>query len=289
MSLRPAYAAEVCNSLAAALCRQGLWEEAVAEYHEALRLHPGHVMALYNLSELAVAGRYVFRLEELADAKEIAAAGKAGEDDGSVSERSRCAFAVAHVLGLQGAFDEAFRYYQEANDLEWRLMQKRKTAFNARTHREAIDKLITDHERPWFETVKGWGSQSDLPIFLVGLPCSGVGLLEAMLAGHPVVHHAGAAASLLRFLLQSGGNRNANATTAQLLPDMPAARTAAASYLEHLTQRAQGAARVLVNNLDNVPSLGMIATLFPAWPASFIFVANRSTWPWPGTSSSGAN
>jgi hypothetical protein len=39
---------------------------------------------------------------------------------------------------------------------------------------------------------------------------------------------------------------------------------AAASYLEHLTQRAQGAARVLVSNLDNGPSLGMIATLFPA-------------------------
>lgn len=264
LSLKPAYAAEVRNSLATALRKLGLWEEAVAEYQEALRLHPGHGMAIFNLSEMAVAGRYTFRPEDLADAKEIAATGPIGEVEGSVCERSRCAFAVAHVLGLQGAFDEAFRYYQEANDLESRLLQKRKTDFNARTHRANIDRLIHDHDRSYFELVREWGAHSDLPIFLVGLPLSGVGLAEEVLACHPKVHNAGAAGSLLRFLARSGAIKSSGATTAQILPDMAAARTAAAGYLEHLTKDSRAADRVLVNNFDNGLTLGMIATLFPA-------------------------
>jgi tetratricopeptide (TPR) repeat protein len=257
LDLKPAYAADVCNSLATALRKQGRWDDAIAQYQEALRLQPGHGMALYNLSELAAAGRCEFPPEGLADAKEVVAGGR-GED----AERILCAFAVGNLLNLRGDYDDAFRYYQEANDLQRRLFKRRNAAFNARFHEAQIDRIIADHGPAYFDRVKTWGSRAELPVFVVGMPCSGAALVEEVLAGHSEVHGAGEAGSVLPLVMQSAADKKA-ATTAELLPNIRAARTAAAHYLRHLGQLGQGATRVVVNSLDNVLALGMIATLFP--------------------------
>ncbi len=260
LRLKPVYAAEVSNSLATALRTQGHWEEAVAQYRETLRLRPGHSMAVFNLSQMAVEGRCVFPSEELAGVKEALASGRGSEED-----RRLWAFAVANVLDLQGAFDEAFRYCQQANDLRMRHFKKRNAAFNAPGHEALIDKIIADHGSSYFAMVINWGTRAELPVFIVGMPFSGAALVEEVLAGHSKVARVGEAGSVPRFLAlaQSAADQNAATTTAQLLPDIVAARTAAASYLAYLSRLRQGAARVLVNSLDNFLSLGTIATLFP--------------------------
>jgi hypothetical protein len=170
---------------------------------------------------------------------------------------------VGNVLDLQGAYDEAFRYYREANELQLSLLKRREMAFNARAHQDLIDKLRADHEQAYFEKVKGWGIPTELPVFIVGLPYSGAALVEDILAGHPKVTRMDEKGSVVRFLLRSATDRSPATTTAQLLPDMGATRMAAANYLQHLTQLGQGAARVLVNSFDNVMGLGLIGTLFP--------------------------
>jgi tetratricopeptide (TPR) repeat protein len=258
LRLQPAYAAEVSNSLATALKKQGLWEEAVAQYQETLRLRPGHGMAIFNLSELASEGRYVFPPEDLAQVKDDLASERIGE-----AERVLCAFAVGKVLHRQGAFDEAFRYFQEANDLQLRLFKKRNAAFDARAHQATINRLIDDHGPAYFEMVKEWGTSTEVPVFIVGMPFSGAAQVEEVLASHPKVSREGNAVSVVRFLLQSGLGRINATNTLQLLPNMYVARTAAANYLTYLTERGQGADRVLINSLDNATSLGLIATLFP--------------------------
>ncbi len=180
LNLKPTYAAEVSNSLATALKVQGHWQEAVAQYQETLRLRPGHAMALYNLSEMAAAGCHTFSPEELAHLKEDLAAGR-GDD----AERSLYAFAAANMLHLQGAFDEALRYYREGNDLQVRILKKRNVAFNAHAFQANIDRIIAEQGPAYVEMIKDWGIRTALPVFVIGLPCSGGTRVAEILAGHP--------------------------------------------------------------------------------------------------------
>ena len=257
LSLRPANAADILNSLATALRTQGHWDEASASYQETLRLRPGHAAAMHSLSEMAAQGRFVFPPGELDRLRQALVTPHCGEE-----EKRLYAFAVANVLHGQGAFDEAFRYYREANDLFRRHFKRRNAAFNARAHQAAVDRIIAEHGPAYFEKVSAWARPAELAVFIVGMPCSGTALLEKLLTAHPQVSRVGEAGSVVRFLMRSPGQKNAAPHTAQLLPDLHATETAAGNYLQHLTGLRPGVARILVNSRDNVLGLGMIATLF---------------------------
>jgi tetratricopeptide (TPR) repeat protein len=257
LGLKPRNAPEVETSLATALRRQGKFAEAIAHYQEAMRLRPGHATALYNLSELAAEGRYAFPPELLVCLKEALASGRCGEDG-----RRLYAFAVAHLLDHQGAFDEAFSYYEEANELLRGLLKKQRADFHTLDYLAHVERMIGDQGAPYFQKVAEWGGPADLPVFIVGLPGSGAALVQAMLARHPGVVEVGDVGSVARFLAQSVVNKARAASAAEFFPDKEAARSAAAGYFEHLTQLGPGAARVVVNSLDNALCLGMIATLF---------------------------
>jgi tetratricopeptide (TPR) repeat protein len=257
LRLRPSYAAEVSNSLACALRDQGRWEEAGAQFQETLTLRPDHAMALYNLSELSSAGRYLFPPAAVDRIKTICASRR-----GSEEEQSLYAFALANVLHLQGAHDEAFGHFGQAKNLQKRLFNKRNAAFDARAYQALIDKIIADHGRSYFERVKKWGTSTELPVFVIGMPCSGSALVEQVLARHPRVFGAGESGNLSRFLSQAAPAKDAAAAVSQLLPNVRAARKAAADILQDIAQTSQGAARATLRNIDNLLALGVIATLF---------------------------
>jgi tetratricopeptide (TPR) repeat protein len=279
LRLQPANAADVSNSLATALKEQGLLDEASGQLQEALKLRPGHAMALYNLSELAAVGRYHFGPEEVDRVKALLTSGRC-----SPLEQRLYALTLGNVLDQQGAYDEAFGYYQAANDLQKHLLQKRGLSFDAGAHEAKIERIIADHGRSYFERVKKWGTTTELPIFIVGMPRSGSTLVEQILASHPKVFGAGEIGNVYRFIAQVTAEKKPAmpdataaapkpdrlagepAPTTQLLPNVRAARDLAADYLRRLTHLAGGAdaayARVTVKNLDNFLALGVIATLF---------------------------
>ncbi|HWY86094.1 MAG TPA: tetratricopeptide repeat protein [Gemmataceae bacterium] len=257
LRLKPSYAAEVSNSLACALREQGRWEEAGAQFQETLTLRPDHAMALYNLSEFSTAGRHLFPPAAVDRIKSIRASGR-----GSEEEQSLFAFALANVLHLQGAYDEAFGHYRQAKDLQKRLFKKRNAAFDARAHQALIDKIIADHGRSYFERVKKWGTNTELPVLLIGMPCSGSALVEQVLARHPKIFGAGESGNVYRFMCQVAAARDPAASLSQLFPNLRAARQAGAELLQHIAQMGNGAARVTLRNMENLLALGVIATLF---------------------------
>jgi tetratricopeptide (TPR) repeat protein len=257
LELRPGKPAEVCISLAAALRRQGQWQEAVAQYQEALRLRPGHGMAIYQLSELAAQGPYAFPPEELSALREALVSGRLGEEN-----RRLYAFALGNVLDRQGAFDEAFSYYRQGNELLLGLFKKRDAAFNRRAHQARVEALLAEQGEAYFDKVKDWRTAAEVPVFIVGLPCSGTTLVVEMLTAHPRISRVGEAGSVLRFLAPASVSSPTTPTAAALLPDRQAAQDKAATYLQLLAQLGPGATRVLVNSFDNSVGLGLIATLF---------------------------
>jgi tetratricopeptide (TPR) repeat protein len=249
---------EARHNLATALKEQGLLDEAVIQFRETLRLQPEDMRAYSNLSDLAVAGRYHFAPEELARLKAFKASGR-----GSAVERSLCCFTIASVLDKHGHYDEAFGYYQEANKLRLRLAETNNTAFDARRHAAILDAIMATQDRDYFERIRGWGLDSELPIFIVGMPRSGSTLVEQILASHPRVFGAGELGEITRFIKNPVAPATGEVYASYLPPDQGAAQEMADGFLERLTHLGRGASRVTVKTLGNFAHLGIIATLFP--------------------------
>lgn len=261
LRLQPDYADAHVN-LASALIECERLEEAVAHYRQALRIQPGHVHAYYTLSHLMAEGKYSLSAADLEQLRRLVAA-----DRLPILDRSVAAFALATALDAQGAYDEAFAFYRQANalrrDYQWTI----KRAFDAELHRQAVDEVIATFDRAYFQKVRGWGSESELPFFILGMPRSGTSLVEQILASHPAVYGAGELSEIPQLLARlTKMPPGSGIPRPQAFASSQAAKNLAAGYLERITQLAsskKSASRVTNKDLSNVLYLGLIATLFP--------------------------
>src|SRR5260370_13813027 len=99
----------------------------------------------------------------------------------------------------------------QANALRQTEWQKRGQGYDPAEHARFVDDLIATFAPAYFERVRGFGLETERPVFIVGLPRSGTTLIEQILASHSQVFGAGE----LRFLreafeaLPRGMNREA--------------------------------------------------------------------------------
>ncbi|MBY0515251.1 MAG: sulfotransferase, partial [Gemmataceae bacterium] len=139
-------------------------------------------------------------------------------------------------------------------------------------HTGFVSFIIKQFNPAFFERVKGWGLETETPVFIVGMPRSGTTLLEQILGSHPKMFGAGelpiaketfdqlpawmsmqAAPSVCiatagKEIIQKAGNEHLS----RLLPLAPA-----------------GTARIVDKMPDNYMWLGFLSALFPK--AKFIY------------------
>jgi tetratricopeptide (TPR) repeat protein len=179
--------------LAIILKEQGCFEESIQKLREILKLQPDHALAYFSLSEFAAEGRYQFTAEELWRIRSLIASERS-----HALVRSFCCFALASVLNKQGAYDDAFAYCKQGNDLRLGLMQAQNQAFDARANEAFVGRIIATEDAGYFQRTRGWGVITDLPIFIVGIPRSGSTLIEQILASHPQAFGAGETGAFCR-------------------------------------------------------------------------------------------
>jgi hypothetical protein len=156
--------------------------------------------------------------------------------------------------------DEAFRHYQQANNLKRARIQH-----SAKGHSEFVDRLIAAYSSERFRDVDAGGSTSDAPVFVLGMPRSGTTLVEQILCSHADVHGAGELATLgdieldltLRFAEQGGYPDCVWALSKADLEE------AASRYLQVLTARSGRAKRVTDKMPSNFARIGLIKRLMP--------------------------
>jgi tetratricopeptide (TPR) repeat protein len=255
--LKPEFA-KAANNLAHAFKELGLLDQAIAQFQETLKLCPDYAPAYYNLSEFVAVGRYHFTTGELARIEAIRTSERY-----SAYERSVCAFALATVRNKEGRYDEAFTYYQEANDLRKRLLRERNADYDGQSHEALVDRVIAAYDRSYFARVREWGVTTDLPVFIVGMPRSGSTLVEQILASHPQVFGAGETGEVPRFISDFAFEAAGVPYARPVVTDPSAARSLATDYLERIWRLGNGAARVTIKTLENYLHLGVIVTLFP--------------------------
>lgn len=290
LRLAPDYA-EAHNGLGFVLHEQGKFQEAAERYRAALRRDPEFAPAHCNLGtvleELGAfdEARACFR-EALRHDPTCAGAhaqlatllrGKLPEADEAAvrqlladplltdGKRAALHFGLAQVLDARGDYQEAATHLQCANALCLADAQKHGKAYHPADHTQFVDSLIATCTPEFFERMRGFGLETERPLFIVGLPRSGTTLIEQILASHSQVFGAGE----LRFARETFESlprvMNVETSPIECLQrlDRVSTRRLAQRHLDRLGELNGAALRIADKMPDNYLYLGLIAALFP--------------------------
>jgi tetratricopeptide (TPR) repeat protein len=231
------------GGLGGILYNQGRFEEASRHFESALRLNP--------------------RLAKCWDG--LAHCRRFGQEDGAMVERMRSAlrrpdlaepdrmtihFALGKVLDDRGDYAGAMEQFDAANRLRARGLHLDRASIIA-----LVDRNIRAVQPDFYGRFAGLASDSEKPVFIVGMYRSGTTLVEQILSSHPTVAAGG------ELTVWSPVELEVNEATGGLVTEDPAASVA--KYLGVLERVGAGAARVTDKMPANMFRLGAIHALFP--------------------------
>lgn len=230
----------------------GDFEAARSALHTALELEPDYYQAalFYTyVTPLSVDDPLVQRLLR-----------RAQEDTWSEpGQGANVNFALGYVLDKAKLYDEAFRHYLRANQLQ-RSLSDYSTPAQA-----ALQSSMQEVFGPAFQRrAARFSNPSQKPLFIVGMPRSGTSLLEQILSSHPQVYGGGEMTILhaelrrrLGPLFQSDFAGAASKVSDEDWSGM------ASSLLAHFDRLAPAAVRVTDKMPSNFMMLGLLHALFP--------------------------
>jgi tetratricopeptide (TPR) repeat protein len=239
------------NHLGMTASAAGEREDAIAYFERALFIDAGFGDAYRNLVELhegdAEQDGLLPRIEA-ALANKPAGAGRVELD-----------FALARLHDRRGDFDAAFAAFRRANDARQAV-----TRYDARGQNGFIDALIAVFSSDYLQVAYPCANNSDVPVFIVGMPRSGTTLVEQIIATHSDVHGSGE----LTYFPEHVPKLARRLVSKKPFPFCLRGREAdigdiGEQYLEGLSARGSGVARVTDKMPYNFLYLGIIAMLFP--------------------------
>ena len=230
----------------------GTFKQAKLQYLAVLRRKPDTPLALARLLQLREGEpdpEMIARAEALADDPATAEAG-----------RIRLNVALGHCHDRMQHYPEAFRRLQLGCDA-----QARTQPFDSDGYSRAVDSLIETLTADFYGSAATSGSNSERPIFVVGMPRSGTTLTEQILASHSRVAAGGELSMLLKVSYRIG---QLSATREPYPKGLRSTgriglRRMARQYLEHLDKVSPTAERITDKLPFNFMHLGVIALLFP--------------------------
>ncbi|MFI5460512.1 MAG: tetratricopeptide repeat protein [Isosphaerales bacterium] len=243
--------------LGAVLEELGELDQAQTSFREALRHDPRHAGAL---ARLATRLRANLPEADLATIEDLLA-----DPDLPTEQRWPLQFGLAHSLDARQEFDRAAALTLQANALQLTDFQKGGRGYEPGRHRKFVDHLIAAFTPRFFAQVRGFGLDTERPVFVVGMPRSGTTLIEQVLASHPRVFGAGElrlARETFQGVPEAVGRAEAPLDCVEYL-DRNAAQYLARRHLNELAALDGSADRVVDKMPENTLYLGLIAALFP--------------------------
>ncbi len=156
--------------------------------------------------------------------------------------------ALGDALDELGDAERAFAAWSDANQL-------RGLEFDAEAHAARVVEILDAYPPGSFQSLPRASNDSELPVFIVGVPRSGTSLTEEILASHPDVHGAGELDELNEIASEMWGR------------SQEALDAAAACYLTRLRELSAESCPDALRVTDKMPHnflhLGLAAQLFP--------------------------
>lgn len=188
-------------------------------------------------------------------------------------KRSALHFGLAAYHDGAGEWETAAAHMSHANAHRKNADLARNRTYDPAAYEAYVDRLISTFTPELFAQMKGMGSMSERPVFIVGMPRSGTTLTEQILASHPDCYGAGErpyAAHALQLLPHVQGRPTTDSLTCLTSANAAQLRACAEWHLEQLAALDGGATRHVVDKMpDNANLLGWLAILFPK--ARFIY------------------
>ncbi|WP_422926385.1 tetratricopeptide repeat-containing sulfotransferase family protein [Singulisphaera sp. PoT] len=232
-------------------------ELAIGSYGSAVRFDPRHTGALARLMSLSkdtFSERDVTHVESLLVDRSL-----------PPDRRLTLEFAWAQWLEGEGDYERAADLATRANRLQSQLFQRRGKSYDGASYGRFVGQVLDGFSPEFFQRVRGFGLDTERPVFVVGLPRSGTSLIEQILASHPQIYGAGelrmaqeSFESLPRFV---GVTSTLRESLDRL--DEDGIHGLALNHLAKLDTLGKGAERVVDKMPENALYLGFIATLFP--------------------------
>ena len=283
--------AEAHNNLGIALWEQGQLAEAETSYRTALRLRPDFAKAHTHLGILlrelgrqdeaetcyrmalrydpdngVAHGQLALLLGKKLPDTDLAAVQQAlDRHPEAVESRLIMHFGLAQVHDSRAEYAAAAKHARQANALCQTLWRQQGRSYDPQSHVDFVDRLIATFTPELFARLQGLGSDSERPVFIIGLPRSGTTLTEQVLASHSQVFGAGELTYMRDNFAALAGSRNDNAAKLEGLESLngTTVRQLTARHLERLQALNATAARVVDKVPENYLYAGLIAILFP--------------------------
>jgi tetratricopeptide (TPR) repeat protein len=292
LTFNPSYA-EALNGLGWVWHEQGQYTRAEAAYREALRLKPDLAAAHCNLGTVreehgdfegaercirealhhdarlpgALALLATMLRKKLPDADLEAMNQLLNDPYFSDGQRGCLHFGLAQVCDARGEYPAAGEHLARANGIAVSEWAKRGQSYDPAAHARFVNQLIEVFTPAFFEKVRAWGSESERPIFIVGLPRSGTTLTEQVLASHSHVFGAGElslARDSFEMMVEGTGNPGeTGAFDALSRIDAGLIGRVAERHLAKLCEMGAYKPHVVDKMPDNYLYLGLLAVLFP--------------------------
>ena len=242
------------SNLGSALEEIGDLQGAEDSFRAALRHNSRFAFAHYKLAEL-LGGKL--------PQKDLAAQRRLLEEmELTDAQRLLLHFGLAQVLDARGEYAEAAEHLDRGNALQLSEWRKCGQEYDPKEHEFLITRMIAVCTPDFFERVRGFGLESELPVFVVGLPRSGTTLIEQILASHSQVFGAGEI-KLAGDTMAALGGQGADFIEGLRRLDRQTARRLASRHLERLRALSRAALRIVDKMPDNYLYLGLLASLFP--------------------------
>ena len=239
-----------------------LWEkgelvEARKMLEQALVLDPGTAAARMTLAQCG-------RVASADDPNLVAALAQVAQPGLRDEDRMSLEYAIGKSLDDLGQHEASFEHYQVANRLK-------KASLPAYAH--DAERLFEKACRARFtpEAVRAaqvHGSQSEVPVFVVGLPRSGTTLTEQIIASHPAAYGCSELLKLREIsarIAATSVNRGGREYPGAVFDLTPAEiKGFAQMYLDHIRGLAGEPRQRIVDKMPlNLKHLGLISVLFP--------------------------
>ncbi len=237
--------------LAKLFIRLGRFEEAKSSLKSALMINPQLTIAQEALSQI-----HSYSSEDLPEIRRLEefAAAMAAKSP----ERMHLEFALAKMLDDCKEFDRAFSHLQTANALK-----REQVSFNPGALWQTLEETKVTVTRSLIEQKARFGSDSEIPILIVGMPRSGTTLVEQILSSHPEISGAGEV-GYLNAAARSLARESRNPYPACLSGiSETVIKGLVADYLQRL-ELDRGEARYVTDKWPyNFVHLGLYSMLFP--------------------------
>ena len=269
------------------LAEQGELDAAERVYGQALRQAPGRAEVYGNLGHIAqTRGDHAKALQCFEQALELEP-GFAGAYSGMANSRSfgpednqlitkieaalarnglsrkdkiALHFALGKIYDDSKRYEEAFTHYRAGN-----MLKRRTLEFDRGKHERNTDAIISVFTKTYLQRADAaHAHDSEVPIFIVGMPRSGTTLVEQILSSHPEVAAGGELPHLNKVINSIPVRFHTPAAYPECMHhlDADARRALAGDYLDRLPRREQGQIRITDKLPGNYLHLGFIASVF---------------------------